>query len=73
MTQVNFVSAEMRNPGKDLPRVIHTAVPSVICKYYSFTGSNKGAFAAANLGYFTVLPWTVMSDSHTIGLVSCKS
>ena len=29
MCQVNYVSAEMTNPERDLPRVIHTAVPLV--------------------------------------------
>jgi hypothetical protein len=31
MAKVNFVMAELKNPGRDLPRVIHTAVPLVIC------------------------------------------
>jgi len=28
---VNYVTAEMKNPSRDLSRVIHTAQPLVIC------------------------------------------
>ena len=27
---MNYVSAEMKNPSRDIPRVVHTALPTVI-------------------------------------------
>ncbi|ANB11084.1 Mup1p [Sugiyamaella lignohabitans] len=41
---VNYVSAEMKNPRRDLPRVIHIAMPVVIVAYF-----------LANIAYYAVM------------------
>lgn len=56
--QVNLIVAEMRDPVRDLPRAIHTAVPTVaIC------------FVLANLAYYIILPWKVVQASDAIAVV----
>lgn len=59
----------MKNPGRDMPRVIHTALPVVICLFV-LKLSDEGAFVGANLGYFAVLPMEIVTNSRTIGLVN---
>ncbi|KAH0542403.1 hypothetical protein FGG08_003158 [Glutinoglossum americanum] len=54
---VNFVIGEMRNPGRDLPLVIHTAMPLVIASY-----------VLANIAYFFVLPSDVIAASNTVAV-----
>lgn len=49
---------EFRNPSRDLPRVIHTAMPLVILCY-----------VLANLAYFLVLPLSATSSSNTIAVL----
>ncbi|TKA22205.1 hypothetical protein B0A50_08317 [Salinomyces thailandicus] len=53
----NYVVGEMKNPGKDLPRVIHTSLPMVIV-----------AYILANLAYVFVLPTEVINSSNTVAV-----
>ncbi|KAF4632722.1 hypothetical protein G7Y89_g5409 [Cudoniella acicularis] len=54
----NYVVGEFRNPTRDLPRVIHTAMPLVILSYI-----------LANLAYFFVLPLKVINSSNTVAVM----
>ncbi|KAK9461705.1 amino acid permease-domain-containing protein [Lipomyces oligophaga] len=49
---LNYVAAEMKHAEKDLPRVIHLAMPIVIISYL-----------ATNLAYFVVLPREELTSS----------
>ncbi|KAL8787669.1 MAG: hypothetical protein Q9213_002100 [Squamulea squamosa] len=53
----NFVLGEFRNPSRDLPRVIHTAMPLVILSYL-----------LATLSYTLVLPNKIIASSNTIAV-----
>jgi amino acid transporter len=53
----NFVVGEMVDPGRDLPKVIHTALPLVIVSYI-----------LANLAYIFVLPIDIIRQSNTIAV-----
>ncbi|RDA90328.1 hypothetical protein CP533_6002 [Ophiocordyceps camponoti-saundersi (nom. inval.)] len=53
----NYVVGEFRNPGRDLPRVMHTAMPLVILSY-----------VLANVAYFLVLPIDVINGSNTVAV-----
>ncbi|KAL8662133.1 MAG: hypothetical protein Q9202_004956 [Teloschistes flavicans] len=53
----NFVLGEFRNPTRDLPRVIHTAMPLVIVSYL-----------LATLSYTLVLPAKTIASSNTIAV-----
>ncbi|KAJ0354064.1 hypothetical protein COL154_000095 [Colletotrichum chrysophilum] len=53
----NYVVGEFRNPSRDLPRVIHTAMPLVILSY-----------VLANISYFLVLPLATVNASNTIAV-----
>ncbi|KAF4780426.1 amino acid permease [Colletotrichum scovillei] len=53
----NYVVGEFRNPSRDLPRVIHTAMPLVILSY-----------VLANIAYFLVLPLAAVNASNTIAV-----
>lgn len=53
----NFVLGEFRNPARDLPRVIHTAMPLVILSYL-----------LATLSYTLVLPAKTIASSNTIAV-----
>jgi amino acid transporter len=53
----NYVVGEFRNPSKDLPRVLHTAMPLVILCYL-----------LANLSYIFVLPTTIIASTNTIAV-----
>ncbi|KAH8888741.1 amino acid transporter [Thozetella sp. PMI_491] len=54
----NYVVGEFRNPGRDLPRVIHTAMPLVIISYL-----------LANVSYFLVLPLSTINSSNTVAVM----
>ncbi|KAL5117094.1 hypothetical protein ACEQ8H_005053 [Pleosporales sp. CAS-2024a] len=54
---VNYVTAEFKNPSRDLPRVIHTSLPLVIMSYL-----------LANMSYFFVLPTSVIESSNTVAV-----
>jgi amino acid transporter len=51
------VTAEFKNPTRDLPRVIHTSLPLVILCYI-----------LANVSYFLVLPDAVIESSNTVAV-----
>ncbi|MCJ1277005.1 hypothetical protein MMC21_004814 [Puttea exsequens] len=53
----NYVVGEFLNPHRDLPRVIHTAMPLVILSYL-----------LANVAYIFVLPQDVITSSNTIAV-----
>jgi amino acid transporter len=53
----NYVTGEFKNPSRDLPRVIHTAMPAVIA-----------AYLLANMAYFFVLPLAVIEKSNTVAV-----
>ncbi|KAJ6786116.1 hypothetical protein PWT90_02472 [Aphanocladium album] len=54
----NYVVGEFRNPSRDLPRVIHTAMPLVILCY-----------VLANVAYFLVLPLHSIDGSNTVAVM----
>ncbi|KAI9865052.1 MAG: hypothetical protein M1824_004150 [Vezdaea acicularis] len=54
---VNYVAGELRNPSRDLPKVIHTAMPAVIVGYL-----------LANVAYYLVLPSSVIDSSNTVAV-----
>lgn len=58
LMQTNYVVGEFRNPTKDLPRVIHTAMPLVIISY-----------VLANVSYFLVLPLATINSSNTVAVM----
>ena len=51
------MTAEFKNPARDLPRVIHTSLPLVILCYI-----------LANISYFLVLPTHVIESSNTVAV-----
>ncbi|KAK2019755.1 amino acid permease [Colletotrichum eremochloae] len=53
----NYVVGEFRNPSRDLPRVIHTAMPLVILSY-----------VLANVAYFLVLPLAAINATNTVAV-----
>ncbi|KAI1821573.1 amino acid permease-domain-containing protein [Xylaria intraflava] len=53
----NYVVGEFRNPSRDLPRVIHTAMPLVIIGYM-----------LANFSYFLVLPKEILNSTNTVAV-----
>ncbi|KAF8744188.1 Amino acid permease, partial [Rhizoctonia solani] len=55
--QTNYVAGEMKNIDRDLPRVIHISMISVMV-----------LFLAANVSYFAVLPKGTVERSNTIAL-----
>ncbi|KAM7201800.1 putative amino acid transporter protein [Rhypophila sp. PSN 637] len=54
----NYVVGEFRNPSRDLPRVIHTAMPLVIVCYI-----------LANMAYFFVLPLATINSTNTVAVM----
>ncbi|KAI1801652.1 amino acid permease-domain-containing protein [Daldinia bambusicola] len=54
----NYVVGEFRNPSRDLPRVIHTAMPLVIICYL-----------LANFSYFLVLPLDALNSTNTVAVM----
>ncbi|KAI2933319.1 hypothetical protein CBS147321_9690 [Aspergillus niger] len=53
----NYVTGEFKNPNKDLPRVIHTAMPLVILSYL-----------LANISYILVLPHSTIEATNTVAI-----
>lgn len=53
----NYVTGEFKNPSRDLPRVIHTAMPAVIACYL-----------LANISYIFVLPKAIIDKSNTVAV-----
>ncbi|KAI5307059.1 hypothetical protein KEM56_005115 [Ascosphaera pollenicola] len=54
---MSYVIGEFKNPSRDLPRVIHTAMPIVVL-----------LFVVANVSYFLVLPASTIVATNTIGV-----
>lgn len=54
----NYVVGEFVHPGRDLPRVIHTAMPLVIISY-----------VLANVAYFFVLPLDAIKSTNTVAVL----
>ncbi|OZJ06415.1 hypothetical protein BZG36_00542 [Bifiguratus adelaidae] len=54
---LNYVSGEMKNPHRDLPRVILFGIPIVIVLYL-----------LANVAYYVVLPASVVTKTNTVAL-----
>ncbi|KAG0295982.1 hypothetical protein BGZ96_010403 [Linnemannia gamsii] len=54
---LNYVSSEMKNPTRDLPRVIFAGVPIVIIFYL-----------LANTAYYAVLPEEVIMNTNTVAI-----
>jgi L-type amino acid transporter 9 len=53
------VAAELRDPKKQLPLSINTAIPTIIVCYI-----------AANTVYYILLPWKVVSTTDAAAVVS---
>ena len=54
-----YVSSELKNPTKQLPLTINTAIPTIIL-----------CFLAANASYYILLPWKVVSTTDSVAVVS---
>jgi amino acid transporter len=57
--KANYVAAELRNPSRQLPLSINTAIPTIILCYI-----------AANAVYYILLPWEVVSTTDAAAVVS---
>lgn len=55
--KTNYVTGELKNPNRDLPRVVHSAMPLVIV-----------SFLLANVSYFLVLPHSTIEASNTVAV-----
>lgn len=54
-----YISSELKNPSKQLPLTINTAIPTIaLC------------FLVANAAYYILLPWDVVSTSDSVAVVS---
>lgn len=54
----NMVAGEIKNPSQNLPKAIHTAVPTVtIC------------FILANLTYYFVIPWQQIGTTNAVAVL----
>ena len=62
MTQLGFVAGDMKDPVRDLPRVINTAMTIVI-----------SSFLLTNVALYMVIPIELMRDNDTPGVVSSFS
>jgi L-asparagine transporter-like permease len=54
-----YISAELKNPTKQLPLTVNTAIPTIVLCY-----------VAANAAYYILLPWKVVSTTDSIAVVS---
>ncbi|KAJ9107294.1 hypothetical protein QFC21_000744 [Naganishia friedmannii] len=55
--QANYVAGQLKSPAKNLPRVIHISMFTVLT-----------LFLAANISYFIVLPKAIVAQSNTVAL-----
>lgn len=55
--QANYITGEMKDPAKNMPRVIHSSMTTVTL-----------LFLLANISYFIVLDKSIVSRSNTIAL-----
>ncbi|WYZ40902.1 hypothetical protein EsH8_IV_001243 [Colletotrichum jinshuiense] len=54
-----YVTAELREPARQLPLAINTAVPTIIL-----------CFIAANAAYYILLPWDVVSTTDSVAVTA---
>ncbi|CAK7199648.1 hypothetical protein SEUCBS139899_002331 [Sporothrix eucalyptigena] len=54
-----YVSAELRDPARQLPLAIHAALPTIVL-----------CFLAANAAYYVLLPWNVVSTTDSIAVTA---
>ncbi|CAK7239715.1 MAG: hypothetical protein STHCBS139747_001150 [Sporothrix thermara] len=54
-----YVSAELREPARQLPLAIHAALPTIVL-----------CFLAANAAYYVLLPWSVVSTTDSIAVTA---
>ncbi|EMD95574.1 hypothetical protein COCC4DRAFT_67451 [Bipolaris maydis ATCC 48331] len=57
--KANYVAAELRNPSRQLPLSINTAIPTIILCY-----------VAANAVYYVLLPWEVVSTTDAAAVTA---
>jgi len=57
--KANFISSEMHDPGRELPRAIHKAMAVVII-----------CFGAVNVSYYIILPWSAVGSNDAVAVVS---
>lgn len=57
--QAIYISSELRNPSKQLPLTINTALPTIFL-----------CFLVANAAYYILLPWDLVSTSDSVAVVS---
>ncbi|PVH95684.1 amino acid transporter-like protein [Periconia macrospinosa] len=57
--KANYVAAELRDPRKQLPLSINTAIPTIIACYI-----------AANTVYYVLLPWDVVSTTDAAAVTA---
>ena len=53
-----YVSAELREPARQLPLAIHAALPTIVV-----------CFLAASAAYYVLLPWRIVSTTDSIAVV----
>lgn len=54
-----YVSAELRDPARQLPLAIHAALPTIVL-----------CFLAANAAYYVLLPWNIVSTTDSIAVTA---
>ncbi|KAF1936346.1 solute carrier family 7 protein [Clathrospora elynae] len=57
--KANYVAAELRDPSRQLPMSINTAIPTIILCY-----------VAANAVYYVLLPWEVVSTTDAAAVTA---
>ncbi|TID14665.1 amino acid transporter [Venturia nashicola] len=60
--KANYVAAELKNPKKQLPLAINTALPTVIVSY-----------VLINAVYYVLLPWSEVGITDAIAVVAIKN
>ncbi|QDS74732.1 hypothetical protein FKW77_000905 [Venturia effusa] len=60
--KANYVAAELKNPKKQLPLAINTALPTVIISY-----------VLVNAVYYVLLPWSEVGITDAIAVVAVKN
>ncbi|KAH7116113.1 solute carrier family 7 protein [Dendryphion nanum] len=57
--KANYVAAELKNPRKQLPLSINTAIPTIVVCY-----------VAANAVYYVLLPWKVVATTDAVAVTA---
>jgi amino acid transporter len=57
----NYIAAELRDPGRQLPLALNTAIPTVIVGY-----------VLVNAAYYILLPWNAVGLTDAIAVVSVR-